>query len=333
MTDVTANDAIQEDASDSQEVAEQSNDPRMDAIERIAVGRRAALAEEVDGEIGNTEPEPAPEPEETVDDQIAAQAVEPEPKEDQKVRVKVDGVEMELPLSEVVKSYQKDAAATKRLQAATELLRAAEERAAAAEQVKTQIQDEAPSDEESLGRIKEAFSKLYEGDEDGAAQAMLALLAKGAKQTVATQAPQVDTDAIAAAVKQQLEVDSAYEKVRSDYPELFAESERGIVLGRETYQRMTQKASAGISHAQALRESAEEVAALFGVQKAGRSDPPVSTARDEKLARKSKLDNPRAANVVAGGVQSPAEQNVSATIQEIARSRLGQTMNIGQARN
>lgn len=330
MTDVTANDAIQEDASDLQEVAEQSNDPRMDAIERIASGRRAALANEVDGEIG--EQETVTEPEETVDEQIEAQAVEPEPQKEQTVRVKVDGVEMELPISEVVKSYQKDAAATKRLQAATELLRVAEEKAAAA-QVKTQIQDEGQSDDESLGRIKEAFSKLYEGDEDGAAQAMLSLLAKGAKQSVATPVPQVDTEAIAVAVKQQLEVDSAYEKVQTDYPELFSESERGIVLGRETYQRMTQKVSGGISRAQALRESAEEVAALFGVQKAGRSAEPVSTARDEKLARKAKLDNPRAANVVAGGVQSPAEQNVSATIQEIARSRLGQTMNIGQARN
>ena len=331
MTDVTANDAIQEDASDLQEVAEQSNDPRMDAIERIASGRRAALADEVDGEIG--EQETVAEPEETVDEQIEAQAVEPEPQKEQTVRVKVDGVEMDLPISEVVKSYQKDAAATKRLQAATELLRAAEEKAAAAEQIKTQIQDDDQGDDESLGRIKEAFSKLYEGDEDGAAQAMLSLLAKGAKQSVATPVPQVDTEAIAVAVKQQLEVDSAYEKVQTDYPELFAESERGIVLGRETYQRMTQKVSDGISRAQALRESAEEVAALFGVQKAGRSAEPVSTARDEKLARKAKLDNPRAANVVAGGVQSPAEQNVSATIQEIARSRLGQTMNIGQARN
>lgn len=312
-------------------------DPRMSAIEAIAEGRRQALAGEgveLSSESVDDNDDPP-----GADDQLAAQLGEDDRKttvatETMLVKVKVDGEEMELPLSDVVKSYQKDATASRRLQEASRLLQIAEEKASSIAQNANQEKntdsdpDGSPAvgKEQKLGQIKEALSKLYEGDDEGAAQALLDLMDSGAKATQVN----IDPAAITAQVKQQLAVESAYAQVQSDYPELFSNTERGVVLGRETYSRMQQKEQSGVPRNLALQEAAEEVAGLFGVQKAGRQQAePQRTARDEKLERKAKLDNPGAANVVAGGGSAPAEvQNVSSVIAEMARNRLGQSMNI-----
>ena len=175
--------------------------------------------------------------------------------------------------------------------------------------------------------IREAFKKLYEGDEDGAVEAMDKISEmQGAKR--ATQAPEVDPQAIAAQVRQQLDVESAYSETRLDYPELFSDTERGVVLGKATMERIDAKKSQGISGGQALRESAEEIAALFGVKKTGRQQTRgSSTARDTKLERKANLDSLDSANVVAGGKTAPAEnQDVHSAIAEMARGRLGQSL-------
>lgn len=328
-------DAFEQNGNESAELdnaAEQIN-PRMEAMEAIAAGRRKSL--EADGVTIEPDNEPAAAPvieAEPEDEQLAAQMGEDDRHavSEQMVKVKVDGEEMEIPLSEVTKSYQKDAAATRRLQEANRILEAARSHAVAVEQQQQSANLEAPVNDENdrLGKIKEALSKLYEGDDDGAAQGLLALLDKGAPATQPVQL--IDSASLAAEVKQQLAFESAYEQAQSDYPELFADTERGVVLGRETYGRMQAKVQSGMSRAQALRQSTEEVAALFGVSKPGRQSTSTdSTARDEKLARKAKLDNPGAANVVAGSSISLNEApNVSATIAEMARGRLGQSMNL-----
>ena len=336
MTNTDEN-AIQQDALEQSDAAvdtEQQPNHRMDAMESIVESRRKAL--EAEGVAIEREADPAhqeTEPEEEApDEQIAAQLGDDEravADTAMRVKVKVDGEEIELPLSEVVKSYQKDAAATRRLQEANRILEAVKaQEQQLAQPGNNQMQDAGESSKDRLALVKEALSKLYEGDEEGAANGLLQLMDKGASATQAV--PQVDPASLVVAVKQQLAVDSAYEQAQSDYPELFADTERGVVLGRETYQRMQMKVQTGISQAQALRQSVEEVASLFGVQKAGRqSSEPTSTARDEKLARKAKLDKPGTANVVAGSTSSPNEApNVSATIAEMAKGRLGQSMNM-----
>jgi hypothetical protein len=147
----------------------------------------------------------------------------------------------------------------------------------------------------------------------------------------ATQAS-IDPAQIVSQVRQQLAVEDAYSTVRSDYPELFLDTERGVVLGKETHARMVSKVSQGIPGDQALQESAEEVAGLFGIEKAGRPQTkPTRTARDEKLERKANLDHLDSANAVAGHTQSPAEApNVSAVIAQMAAARLGQSLGVGR---
>jgi len=244
------------------------------------------------------------------------------------VKVKVDGEEQELPLSEVVKSYQKGAAASKRLTEATRLLQVAEQRLAQNESKanNTQQVDDSSAEEEKevrRGKIKDAFSKLYVGDEDGAVDAMLQIVGEsGAKAT-----QQFDTSEIAQQVRKQLDFESAYSATKEDYPEIFSDTDRGVVFGTETFKRMTDKESLGVPRAKAMQEAADEVADLFGIKKQGRPTTSTRTARDTKLERKATLDIPEGANVVAGNMQSPAEaQNVSATIREMAKGRLGQSL-------
>ncbi|MFA7290901.1 MAG: hypothetical protein WC023_01510 [Rhodocyclaceae bacterium] len=344
MNTRTDENAIQSDATTQQEIENSDLEtseaaqisPRMAAMEAIAASRRDSLAEDgVDvSQMGGGAKVAAIDPDADPDNQLAAQLGADErptnyAADGLMVKVKIDGEEMELPVSEVVKSYQKDQTASRRLTEATRLLQIAEQQANKVAQNNEQENNSpnATGDEGKEGRlsaIKGAFSKLYEGDEEGAADAMLQILEQGAGK--ATQ--NVDPAQIATQVRQQLAVESAYSEVKSDYPALFANDERGVVLGNETFARMNAKEASGVPRSQALQESVEEVARLFGIQKAGRQSTDTErTARDEKLARKAVLDIPRSANVVAGNGNSPAEApNVSSVIAEMARSRLGQSM-------
>lgn len=340
QSDATTQQENQNSGADNDESAVHTPSARESAMEAIAAQRRQLLvADGVDIDTSDDDVDPALNQDDT---QLAAQLGQderPSPlaSDTMRVKVKVDGEEIELPLSEVVKSYQKDAAASKRLQEATRLLQIAEQQASKLAQNENQENnssgqqvDPKPQDKEARrGKIKDAFTKLYEGDEDGAVEAMLQIVGESGAPAATQQAPVIDTQAIAAQVRQQLDVESAYSETRLDYPELFSDTERGVVLGKETLARMTAKESQGVPRAQAMHESAAEVAALFGIQKAGRqSTEKPRTARDTKLERKANLDIPDSANVVAGNKQSPAEApNVSSVIAEMAKSRLGQSLN------
>lgn len=352
----TAQNAIQQDALEQSEIdsgaananndngADEAVSPRMSEMERIAEGRRRAMESEgvdfgAEGEGGEGDSRQADPATQGEPDQLAAQLAQDERTPAYadpalRVKVKVDGEELELPLAEVVKSYQKDAAASRRLTEATRLLEFAEQQTHKIQPQSAKPDNNSPAGEDQpapekdqrRAKIKSAASKLYEGDEEGFAEEIEQLLDGGAPR--ATQQPSIDPVQIAAHVKQQLAVESAYSEVEKDYPAVFATDERGVVLGREAVQRMATKEAQGLPKSQALRESVEEVAALFGIQRAGRPTPePQRTARDDKLERKARLDIPGRASVVAGAESSPAEANdVSATIREMAKARLGQSL-------
>ena len=326
--------------------------PRLSAMEAIVAQRQSTLQEEgvnIDGMTpshtvaageGDVEPGGQKQQPETPDDQLAAQLGEDDrtthfADPGLMVKVKIDGEEQTLPVSEVIKGYQKDQTASRRLTEATRLLTLAEQQASKVAHNSSMENNSSVAESSGTGeggkevrraKIKGAFLKLYVGDEDGAVDELMSVIGEGVEKT--TQPP-VDTATIAAQVKQQLAVESAYEDVKSDYPALFGDDERGIVLGGEVVRRIEGKRLSGLSQDSALRESAEEVAKLFGVEKAsGRQQTgSPSTAKDTKLARKAELDFPASASVVAGGKSSPAEApNVSSTIQEMAAQRLGQSM-------
>jgi len=121
----------------------QQNDERTDAIEALANQREA----EILAESGEQTEE-----DETAEEPIDESEATEEPKE-QLVKVKIDGEEVELPISEVLKGYQKDATASKRLeQAANERQELDQLRA---EYDAKQIEKEEPVQESNLSNDDE----------------------------------------------------------------------------------------------------------------------------------------------------------------------------------
>lgn len=214
------------------EQIERAPTAREQAMEQIHANRMEALAAEVAESGGDGGGD--------VDEQLERQVggvLDDAALAATKVRVKVDGEESEVSIEDLRRSYQKDAAATKRLDEASRLLREAretQERAAAAAAPPAKAADagtgDAPpvKDEEPNARaaVRGALDALLEGDEDKATD-----LLAGAVEQIAGQrtgegrgdAATLDPDAIARQVKQELEQDSALAKFATDYQEIVSD--------------------------------------------------------------------------------------------------------------
>lgn len=240
-----------------------------------------------------------------------------------RVKIKVDGVESEVPLSDVLRNYQKGSAADRRLEEATRLLKEAEQRAAAPAPV-TQAATEpsAPASDEALGKAKQMMSLLYEGDEDKAAQ-MFVELTQTAGGQQPTPAPGINVDDIAVAIEQRLAVKNAFATVQKDYPDVLANPDLDML----TANKAKALEATGITRAEALVQSAAEVYALLGRKPAGSpTTAPKPTGRDEKLKLKADLDPVRAAHASAATGAPPESTSPSALIAAMAASRLGQSI-------
>lgn len=129
------------------------------------------------------------------------------------VRVKVDGEERAVTEDELVRSYQKNAAADRRLEEAAQLLREAEQRAAQVE-AQTKVQQPVETPTEVRDEVKETLAAIYSGDEEAAAEALTKLMSKNRGGDQPTpQAYQPSVDDLAAAVQEKLVFDQAVAKV------------------------------------------------------------------------------------------------------------------------
>lgn len=163
-------DAIQEDV--SEEVSEEQKvDDRLDFMEQLA-------------ERNHEERQDAAQDEEVVDEEL--EEIVEEEDTPQLVRVKVEGQEMELPIDEVVKGYQKDATASQRLEQAhrerqelEQLRQQLEEEKARFEQAQEKpVEEDQPStDAEEARRIYESLQDAFEvGDQEEGVKAIEELL-------------------------------------------------------------------------------------------------------------------------------------------------------------
>ena len=195
------------------------------AMEELHAKRRQEIATELGGEI---------------DEQIATQTEDEPAQPDTQaqastVRVKVDGEELDVPLDELKRQYQKNAAADKRLEEASRLLREAKEASERAAQIKAQQGDEpapnvstaraaTPPDDSSAPAIGELHTKfvtsLYEGDDANSAKLLDELVE--AKLQARAGATQSRAD-IVAEVKKQLEEDSAFEQFSKAFDDIWSD--------------------------------------------------------------------------------------------------------------
>lgn len=240
------------------------------------------------------------------------------------VRVKIDGEEQEVELSKVLGSYQKGSAADKRLEEATRLLKEAKETtqaAATSPAAATTSQAAPPAGDELVEKAKKAFSLLYAGDEDAAAQAFAEMFGPGGGKQPTT-APSIAE--ITSAVTQQLAADGAFKTIEERYPAILADKD----LETLAVSKARAHEAAGKPRHEAMLAAADDVYKLIGKAPVGRDKPPAPrTTRDEKLAHKAVIDNVRPATASAASTSQAEEQeDASSVIAQIAQRRLGQSM-------
>ena len=205
-------DAINQDVTDKEQPTLTSPEsPRARALAAIEEGHRARMEEEMGMSLSDDKGQ------EEVEEEAPA-AVEQAPVPGA-FKVKVDGVEQEVSAEDLIRAYQKNSAADRRLEEAARILREAEQLAA---------QNQVAEQEVPQGNLREEaaemMSKLYDGDQEAAAEALVNLLAKTKGGDQPTRRQEVDADVLAEQVLERVAFNSAVERVKSDYPDLVADS-------------------------------------------------------------------------------------------------------------
>lgn len=289
-------DATREDAQPEKYV-----DPRQALMAEIAAKVNAVRDE------GEAQPEPAatvaPEPPQPVT-----------PPAEMKVKVKVDGVEQELPISEVAAGYQRASAANKRMEEAAALRKQieAERQAMLAQQPQQMEQKHNPE------QLKTALEFLVEGETDQAAELLGTLLANRPGAVVP-----VDEAEIAARIERKLADRDAWRDFISANPEFQEvpnpETGEVVLTPQRKYgdflftQKYGPQIDAGtLSYGAALAEVAREVKEVFSAAP--------TTTRPAAEARKQAIDTvPVATGRVP--IATPQVKGPSDIIAEMRRKR------------
>lgn len=302
---------------------ERQPNPRIAAMEAIEAQRLAAFEEESGVKLDD-EPAPAADPA-SVKDETTAQ-IEKQMLVDglsnYQVKMKVNGEERIVSLEDVLRTAQKHESADQRLAEATRLLREAEAaRAAPIPAAKTEPTP-APQPTDPAAVVKEAVNALFEGDTEAATAKLTAALAAGHRPAPAP----VDTNAIAATVKQQLAVEGALDQFAKDYAEVVRNPRLARMADGFLAEEMQGGVHANFSDAlksagNRVREDVRAAAAEMGFVPAPvvpKPDP--TTTRQEKLDKKATVTTlPTASATAATAVPQP--QTTSDVIAEMRKAR------------
>lgn len=237
------------------------------------------------------------------------------------VRVKVDGVEQEIPVADVVRSYQKDAAAQARLNEATRVLEEARRTAAAAKPPASVEQQPAPTHTTPIPEpetVKGFVEALFEGDTEKA----VAAFSKLGLNTGRTDGATLDLEQVATqltpAIKQQLIDDSALERFEKANADLAADPH----LVSVTNNFIQDAVNGGTPYAEALEVGAKRTRdwlASIGAAKPS-SEPAPSAHQPSKLERKARIDEVQALNRTANTTQD-APVSTSSIIADMKKAR------------
>ena len=255
-------------------------------------------------------PTPAPRAKAPVPSNLLAQlGDEPIPFEalDQvKVRVKVDGEEREMTLHDVRRSTQLDGAAQKRLQQANELLEQARRAATTPPPPATPPVGVAPAPDSresapasTTEEVDNLVSALFNGDED-TAKVLLGKILAGSQQAAD---PASLAQQAALTVRQQLSVEEANGKFRSDFSDIVGDPH--LARAADGFYEEVMAESPHKSYAEALEEAGKRTRdwmASKGLRTATGSAS--GSTRQEKQQRKERIDEVRSLN------RTPANQEV-----------------------
>lgn len=308
--------AINQDVTDKEQPTLTSPDsPRARALAAIEEVHRARMEEEM-GVKFDAAPEPAPAEEveaDPVEEQITKQLADPEPS---RFKVKVDGIEQEVTAEDLVRAYQKNSAADRRLEEAARLLREAEQ--LAAQQTRAPEPDPAPATNLREDAAK-VLSTLYDGDQDAATEALVNLLSKARGGDQPTPQPVVDPDVLTERVLERMAINAAFERVKSDYPDIITDPNLEALAAMQ----INQQVGMGIPRADAMLSVVDGLYKSLGKVPVGRQVE-ASRQKSTRQENKERLDNVPSASANASIPPVLGEAvDQSALIREAAKRRVG----------
>ena len=346
MDDELNQDQVTNEAPAPAESSEPPKSARELAMEQVVASRKAAEAAELEQHRQDLRAQGLPVPEEESaappageqdDDELQRELQReqeaPKPKlvedlDQTLVKIKVDGVEREVPLSELVRTAQKHEAADKRLAEATRLLQEAETRkreaeaqpapaAQAPEQAKPDNTAQVRQDREQ--KAKEFLEAMFHGDEDRATQILAGLMPESPPpQETATKAP--DPEELAAQVEASLERRSALKQFSTAYPEVLKDADLAALADMKLARRLAQ----GEPFSQALMSVGEELYTKTGLKRteaAAQETPPATPSQTERVERKKAADPVRGRSASTASTQE-APPSVSDVIKQMQEQRL-----------
>lgn len=289
--------------------------PRNVAMEAINESRLRQLQEESGIDLLSDKSD------EQVDEPLTEPEQAPEPEQQAAVKVKVDGNELEVTQDELVRAYQKNVAADRRLEEAARILRQAEEIAQQHAAAPTATPNTGITPEDLKSQAADVLSKLYDGDQDAATEALAQLItkAKGGDQPTPQPAmTQIDDEALTGKVLERIALNDAMSKVRTDYPDIINDPDLELLATIKVNRLVEQ----GSPRSKAILEVSE---AMY--KSMGKGRPPTDRAASIRQENKARLDNIPTASTVAAPSGSPQENSSpSSVIAEMARKRLGQSL-------
>lgn len=309
----------QDNATEAQETPKLINAEQFDQIDKLFEESQAEHLAPAD-EVKTEDKTQATDANAQVDAQIEAVGLIDDPAK-HKVKVKLEGQEAEIPLSEVLAGYQKNEVASRRLNEATRIK--AEAEALLAKAKSGQVATDEPTntdkptqkvDEDAVKLAKTAINGILDGNEEEAAQALAQLTGRGNS----TQESKLDANEIAAAVKQQLDVESALNEFSTAYQDVLADPH----LARMTNEALTAELNSGThaDYASALKAAGD--ATRDWMQKMGLStqQDKVTTTTDERVARKKAVEQTPQVNASVALKNEP-EENPLSIVEEMKKER------------
>ena len=240
---------------------------------------------------------------------------DPQPAE-RLLKVKIDGVEKELPESEVIKGYQKESAASRRLEEAAIRLREVEERERQLRESTTAQPAETGSSNDAAELAREIIEGFVEGDFEAAQEKLAKALSS--RQTDAT--PVADESKFAEIVARTLaeqEYDRDFAKAKEMFDTTYADINANPRLSTLCNNIYFEQINAGLKPSEAAKIAGEEVRSLFA---------PAPQAVNSREIRKQGIDTlkPVAAHIPALLQADNAPNDPNAVIADMKRAR-GQT--------
>lgn len=295
-------------------------DPDVDPADATAAAARKALEQ---GQGGTPAEERAQDEPSQTEQQLAGDLIDDPARF--KVKLKVDGKEVVVPLDEIVRTAQKDQSADRRLAEATRLLNEAKSAVTAPPPPKD---EPAPAPvASSAEKIKEFVAATYSGDEERLAKATAELLGGAQPAQAAPATPAFSEEVLSRVVQQELrksEVASALTKFKSANAEIVGDPHLAMVADQflaAATQGVPLEALPTIEDVNAaLNKAASQTrdwAKGLGMNLTPKTD---STTRRDRVERKKEIDDLPSINAAANTV-TPPPPTVQDTIAEMRKAR------------